>query len=163
MNTDIRKRNLIVLGFVAVVALAALGLWRSGYVQALDRLQRQGESDLALASDRLTAQLQRYRELAVFMAEHPATRAVLEGGGADPAMALFQDVADKTSALDVMLVDYSGRVRASAHGAEGMDLGNWPYVARCRGHWARGTAWAPRLRGGPITTRRRFLAKPRGG
>ena len=130
MNTDIRKRNLIVLGFVAVVALAALGLWRSGYVQALDRLQRQGESDLALASDRLTAQLQRYRELAVFMAEHPATRAVLEGGGADPAMALFQDVADKTSALDVMLVDYSGRVRASAHGAEGMDLGNWPYVRR---------------------------------
>lgn len=156
MNGDIRKRNLIVLSFVAAVALASLGVWRYGYVQALDRLQRQGFSDLALASDRLTAQLHRYRELAVFMAEHPAVTAVLEGGGAAPAATLFLDVADKTSALDVMLVDFSGRVRAAANGTEGVNLGDTPYVRRAM-QGALGTGHGM---GTPLQGRAYYYAAP---
>ena len=156
MNAHIRKRNLIVLGFVAVVALSALGLWRSGYVQALERLQRQGFSDLALASDRLTAQLQRYRELAVFMAEHPTVTAVLGGGGAEPASALFLDRADKTSALDVMLVDFSGRVRASANGSEGLNLSETPYVRRAM----QGALGSGHGIGTPLPGRAYYFAAP---
>ncbi|UOA26938.1 ATP-binding protein [Pseudosulfitobacter sp. DSM 107133] len=156
MNRDIRKRNLIVMGFVAAVAMASLGVWRYGYVQALERLQRQGFSDLALASDRLTAQLHRYRELAVFMAEHPAVTAVLEGGGAAPAATLFLDVADKTSALDVMLVDFSGRVRAAANGTEGVNLGDTPYVRRAM-QGALGTGHGM---GTPLQGRAYYYAAP---
>ncbi|MGS4982141.1 two-component system, NtrC family, C4-dicarboxylate transport sensor histidine kinase DctB [Pseudosulfitobacter pseudonitzschiae] len=156
MNAHIRKRNLIVLGFVAVVALSALGLWRSGYVQALERLQRQGFSDLALASDRLTAQLQRYRELAVFMSEHPTVTAVLNGGGAGPASDLFLDVADKTSALDVMLVDLSGRVRAAANGSVGLNLGETAYVRRAM-QGALGTGHGI---GTPLRGRAYYFATP---
>ncbi|MEO1365425.1 MAG: sensor histidine kinase, partial [Pseudomonadota bacterium] len=77
MGGGILRRVSVVLGFVLVVAGAAAGVWRYGYFQALDQIARQGASDLALASDRLTGQLQRYRELAVLVADHPQVRAAL--------------------------------------------------------------------------------------
>ncbi|MEL6452603.1 MAG: ATP-binding protein [Pseudomonadota bacterium] len=103
-----------VLGFVALVALAAAGVWRYGYFQALDQLARQGASDLALASDRLTGQLQRYRELAVLVADHPRVGAVLAGEDVAAAEALFLEIADKTAAEDIRLTDATGHIMASA-------------------------------------------------
>lgn len=95
---------------VAVAALAA-GVWRYGYMQALDGLARRGEADLALASDRLTGQVQRYRDLAVLMAVHPA----LDTPGSARADAVLLHAADRTSVLNILAVDRTGTVRAAAH------------------------------------------------
>ncbi len=123
------RRTLVVLGFVALVAVAAGGLWRYGYVQALDQLARQGTSDLALASDRLTGQLQRYRELAVLVADHPQVGAVLAGEDVAAAEALLLEIADKTAAEDIRLTDAKGLVLASARpGLMGFEIG--PLVRR---------------------------------
>ncbi|MEM6374042.1 MAG: sensor histidine kinase, partial [Pseudomonadota bacterium] len=89
MGNGFLRRTLVVTGFVALVAAAAAGVWRYGYFQALDQLARQGRSDLALASDRLTGQLQRYRELAVLVADHPQVGAVLAGAVAADIDALL--------------------------------------------------------------------------
>lgn len=115
MTTWIRHRAAILLFSLLAIAAVAAGVWRYGYGQALDQLQRRGEADLALAADRLTAQLQRYQELAVFMAEHPALLDLAEGrGNPTAAKALLLEAADKTSALDLIYADTDGRVLASA-------------------------------------------------
>lgn len=108
------RRTSVVLGFVTLVAAAATGVWRYSYVQALDQLARQGASDLALASDRLTGQLQRYRELAVLVADHPKVGAVLAGENGAAADALLLEIADKTAAEDIRLTDITGLMMASA-------------------------------------------------
>ncbi|MFL4471441.1 ATP-binding protein [Tateyamaria armeniaca] len=134
------RRTVVVLGFVALVAAAATGVWRYGYFQALDQLARQGRADLALASDRLTGQLQRYRELAVLVAGHPQARAALTGADAGDIDALLLDIADKAAAEDIRLTDVTGvtlgrarpdadsiptapLVRRAAHGALGWGNG----------------------------------------
>ena len=66
------QRRWIVPAFLLAVAAVSAGVWRYGYLQALDQLARRGDADLALASDRLSTQLQVYRELAVLMADHPS-------------------------------------------------------------------------------------------
>ncbi|MEP5632194.1 MAG: ATP-binding protein [Tateyamaria sp.] len=109
------RRVFVVMGFIALVAAATAGVWRYGYVQALDQLARQGRSDLALASDRLTGQLQRYRELAVLVADHPQVGAVLTGEDVAAAEALLLEIADKTAAEDIRLTDATGFVLARAH------------------------------------------------
>ncbi|WP_299298353.1 ATP-binding protein [uncultured Tateyamaria sp.] len=114
MTSGLLRRVSVVLAFVAVVAAAAAGVWRYGYFQALDQLSRQGASDLALASDRLTGQLQRYRELAVLVADHPQVGAVLAGEDVAAAEALLLEIADKTAAEDIRLTDATGHVMASA-------------------------------------------------
>jgi len=109
-GTGIRRGVGLLAVVVAVAALAA-GVWRYGYVQALDGLARRGEADLALASDRLTGQLQRYRDLAVLMAVHPA----LDAPEAARADEVLLHAADRTSVLNILSVDMSGAVRAAAH------------------------------------------------
>ena len=119
----------MVLGFVLVVAAAAAGVWRYGYFQALDQIARQGEADLALASDRLTGQLQRYRELAVLVADHPQVQAALAGRGTDGAQTLFLDIADKTAAQDILLTTPNGGILVQARsGVAPIDIG--PLVGR---------------------------------
>ncbi|WP_299731036.1 ATP-binding protein [uncultured Tateyamaria sp.] len=123
------RRTVVVLGFVAIVAAAAAGVWRYGYFQALDQLARQGRSDLALASDRLTGQLQRYRELAVLVADHPQVGAMLAGTPVGDVEALLLEIADKSAAEDILLTDAAGAVlvRASPEQA-GIEIG--PLVRR---------------------------------
>jgi len=123
------RRISVVLGFVVLVALASAGVWRYGYFQALDQLARQGRSDLALASDRLTGQLQRYRELAVLVADHPQISAVLAGEDVAEVEALLLEIADKSAAENIRLTDASGFTLASARpGPEGVDIA--PLVRR---------------------------------
>ncbi|MGR3715098.1 MAG: sensor histidine kinase [Shimia sp.] len=110
-----RHRAAILLFSLLAIATLGSGVWLYGYGQALGQLQRRGEADLALAADRLTAQLQRYQELAVFMADHPALKSLAEGqGDAALAHALLQDAADKTSALDLIYADPEGGVLAAS-------------------------------------------------
>ena len=116
MTGNLRRRIIILLIFLGAVAGFAGGVWRYGYLQALDQIAQRGEADLTLATDRLKGQLQLYQQLAVLTAEHPVVRAVLLG--MDPALALdlLQQAADKTTALDVLLVNPAGEILSSANG-----------------------------------------------
>ncbi len=117
---------------MVAVAGISVGVWRYGYLQALDQLSRQGAADLALASDRLVGQLERYRELSVLLADHPTVAALAQGGDGERAAALFLEVADKTGALDVMFVDASGELRAAAHTQTTANLAAMPFVRRAQ-------------------------------
>ena len=139
MKSGFLKRLAFVLTFLASVAVLSGGLWRYAHLQALDQLALQGQADLALASDRLVGQLQRYRQMAVLLADHPVVEALAAGGDVQAATDLFLAAADKTAALDVMFLDTAGRLMAAAHAPPGLDLGATPYVKRA-GHGALG--WA---------------------
>ncbi|PSL20452.1 sensor histidine kinase [Shimia abyssi] len=141
MRTWIRHRGAIFALFLLALAVVAGGVWRVGYGQALDQLAQRGEADLALEADRLTAQLRRYQELAVLMAEHPTLAALVQGeGNTAAAEALLLDAADKTAALDLVFARADGAVIVSAHGAAvpARDLLNTPYFERAL-HGALGT------------------------
>ncbi|SER02375.1 two-component system, NtrC family, C4-dicarboxylate transport sensor histidine kinase DctB [Thalassovita taeanensis] len=118
--------------FLSAVTVFAGGVWRYGYVQALDQVAQRGEADLTLATDRLTGQLQLYQQLAVLMADHPGLAGL--NGAADVARArvLLLEVADKTAALDVLRVDSAGRVLATANGTEPDMVADQPYFQRAR-------------------------------
>lgn len=115
MTLESLSRLPVIAVYLLAVALSAAGIWRYGYVQALEQLGRKGQSDLALAADRFTGQLRRYQELAVLMAGHPAltTLGTAEGDRA-AARRLLQGAADKTGALAIFYADREGRVLAGA-------------------------------------------------
>ena len=104
-----------IAGYILAVALLAGGVWWYGYGAALGQLESRGRSDLALAADQLTSELQRYRELAVLMADHPVVAGLLYGDiDGEEAARLLLAVADKTGALDIAVVSPSGRDLARA-------------------------------------------------
>lgn len=110
------RRSALVAVFLCLVAGLGWGLWRYGLVQALDQRAAQGQADLALASDRLVTGLQRYRSVAVLLAEHPVLAALHEGGARAEADRLLLASADRTGALTAFYADTAGRVLASAQG-----------------------------------------------
>ena len=138
--------------FLAAVALLAALAGQAGYRQALDQLALRGQSDLALAADSLTSQLQTYRELAVLMADHPVLagldpRSGPEAApGREAARAVLREVADKTSALDLAYVDAGGQIVVAASGATGSRAGA-PDVRRAM-QGALGDAHGPGAPGG---------------
>ncbi|MFC3117898.1 hypothetical protein ACFOHS_04920 [Jhaorihella thermophila] len=87
--------------FLLAVGVLAGAVWRYGYLQALDQLARRGRADLELASDRLSTQLQVYRELAVLMADHPVLDGLDDPSRRVAARDVLTEVADKTSAFDI--------------------------------------------------------------
>ena len=156
MKTDVLQRTGFVLVFLAMTAAVAGGVWRYGYVQGLEQLAARGKSDLALAGDRLVGQLQRYRDLAVLMADHPAVIDALRGKLSQQTRGLLQEVADKSAALDVLILDAEGQMVASALGKVPSDLSGDPYVRRAlRGAlgWGHGPI-------NPLTDRAFFHAAP---
>ncbi len=124
------RRALRVLGFLALVAALAAGVHAWGFRAALSELSRRGASDLALASDRLTGELQRFRELAVLLAEHPVLPPRLEGADGGEAQRLLRRTADKTGSLDIALVDVTGRELASASGGPAPGHQGTPWFER---------------------------------
>ncbi len=161
MSLRLRHRAATLLIFLLIVLALAGAVWRYAYLQGLDQLHARGEADLSLASDRLVGQLQRYRDLAVFLADHPLVAGVLERGTPETgvtggAAAFLQDVADKSAALDVRVVNVDGRVLASPRGPLGQNLGDRAYVRRAlRG--ALGWGHGP---GVPLTDRAYYHAAP---
>lgn len=112
-----RNRIVMVVAFLALVAGFAGGLRWYAYGQALDQLNQRGQSDLALASDRLTGALQRYRELAVLLADHPAVSVALANPDlAQGGMRQILEVADKSGSLNIVIVDPTGQEILSARG-----------------------------------------------
>ncbi len=103
-----------VLAFVGLTAAIGAGAGWYAYRAAVDRLADQGRADLALATDRLTSQLLRYRELAVVLTSHPELQGLLfRGGDRAGADALVREMADKTGARSIELVDAGGRILAA--------------------------------------------------
>jgi len=120
MRGWVRHRVAILVLFALVLGAVSGSVWWFSYGQALAQLEERGKADLALAADRLTAQLQRYQELAVLLAPHPALTDLVQGqGGLGAAKALLLDAADKTSARTVVYADREGHVLASAFGDAG--------------------------------------------
>lgn len=130
MKSVSRQRVIIFVLFFALVAALAGGVWRYGYLQALERLEQRGQADLRLAADRLTRNLQRFQELVVLLADHPTLAAVHLGGDKDAARALLLEAADKTSARNLIYVDRDGVVLAAAHEEFPNDLSASPYFKR---------------------------------
>ena len=150
------QRLVLICAFLGIGASVAVGVWRYGYQQALDQLSLQGTADLALASDRLVGQLERYRELAVLMADHPVVEDLSQGRGVATAQRLFLEVADKTGALDMMFVDRSGMLQAAARATPGKDMSGIGYIRRA-GHGALG--WGHGV-GVPLNLRAFYHAAP---
>lgn len=101
-----------------------------GYRQALDSLAKRSAADLALASDRVSTQLQIYQELAVIMADHPVLEQLDTAAGRTAAHQVLRGVADKTSALDVFYAQASGEVLAAAEGVTGTNISEAGYFRR---------------------------------
>ncbi len=124
------RRAGVAFVFLACVAIAAAVVWRVGYRQALDQLTLRAEADLALASDRLTIQLQNYQELAVLMSDHPRLRQLQTDEAQAVGYAVLREVADKTGALDIMFADTLGRVVISAEDSAGQNVAGTAYFRR---------------------------------
>ncbi|MDC1500879.1 ATP-binding protein [Octadecabacter sp.] len=129
MLNALKLRILAVVAFLVAVAVLSLGVGWFGYMSALDQLEQQGRSDLALASDRLTGELGRYRELAVLLADHPVVAATLAGDRGNAAD-LLRETADKTGSLDILVVSQMGRELASASGSGAETHASQPYFTR---------------------------------
>lgn len=124
MSGSYARRRWIIAGTLMLILVFGLGTGRYSYGLALTQLAERGEADLSLASDRLSAQLQRYQELAVLTADHPALRGLDRPDQRAAAQRLLLKVADKTSALNIEYVDAQGQVLVSAHGAPGASVMN---------------------------------------
>ncbi|SPF80477.1 sensor histidine kinase [Pseudoprimorskyibacter insulae] len=137
------NRTLLVAGFLSAVAVLSAGVWSYGYRQALEPVAARGEADLALASDRLVTQLERYRETAVLMAEHPVLSALHDGVEGEAAVLLLLQAVDKTAALTAFYTDTAGRVLAASHkDATPTDLTTSPYFRRAlHGALGAGHGW----------------------
>ena len=111
-----RARRIIALAaYLSLVALLGTGVWAYAWQGALDGLASRGRTDLALASDRLSAQLFRYRELAVVLARHPGLAAALtEPGARAQAQQVVLAMADMTGAEEIDLVAPDGAVVVSS-------------------------------------------------
>ena len=107
--------TLFVVGFLGAVAILSFVIWRISYVSELDQLGQRGQADLALASDGLRGQLERYRELAVLLADHPEVRPVVFENAATPEVEqLLRETADKTGSLDIAILGSDGVELANA-------------------------------------------------
>lgn len=115
-----------------LAAVAGLGgiVWTTSYAEALRQVEAQGRSDLRLAADRLVTGLQRYRSLAVSLADHPALMALHAGGDRAAAEAVLLRNLDQTGALNALYADREGRVLASAQGEVPVDLAARPWFLR---------------------------------
>ncbi len=116
---SIRRPLIWALAYCVFVAACCLGVWRFAYVGALDQLSDRGRSDLALAADGLAGYLERYREIAVILADHPTlTPVVAAKGNEATAAALLVDIGDKTGSLDIAVIDKDGTEVLSASGRD---------------------------------------------
>ncbi|UWQ82196.1 sensor histidine kinase [Leisingera caerulea] len=130
MKTQKFLRWSLPAGFLLAVAALALAVWSYGYRQALDSLAERSAADLALASDRVSTQLQVYQELAVLTAEHPALADLAAPEAQAGAADLLRSVADKTAALDVFFAAADGNVLAAAEGVTAASVAQQDYFIR---------------------------------
>jgi two-component system C4-dicarboxylate transport sensor histidine kinase DctB len=119
MTATYRNSFIGIAAYLMAVAALVAGIWWYGYGAGLAQLGKRAESDLALAANGLVGELERFRELAVLMADHPLVYAALETRNDEEAVTpVLQEIADKTGAIEIALVDASGKVLAATLGAD---------------------------------------------
>ena len=156
MTSSGLSRGVFAAGFLLLTVLCASVVWHYGHRAALDRLAGQAEADLVLASDRLRTRLQRYQEMAVLMADHPAMEDLSTADRRAAAAGLMLEVADKTGALDLLFADTSGTVLAAAHGFSVRGLSETEHFRRAM-QGALGTEFGVKR---PLDRRAYYYAAP---
>lgn len=132
------NRRLKIFWIIFAIALSSTivgaGVWYLGYVRAVEQVQARAQSDLALASDRLRAQLQRYQELAVLMSNHPTlvrlTRPDATAQDRQAARDILRAAADKTGAVTLAYYDVNALVLAAATAQVPANVGKSDYFNR---------------------------------
>jgi two-component system C4-dicarboxylate transport sensor histidine kinase DctB len=128
----LRRRLIEVCSLVLMVAAIGAGVYALAFRAELDQAAARARADLALSTDRLRSGLGRYRELSVFIAEHPTVLSlVLQGDAADgtlpqkqsSAALLLQNMSDKAGSQSLMLVSKSGDVLAASSQARKLPHG----------------------------------------
>ncbi|WP_417729506.1 sensor histidine kinase [Roseovarius sp.] len=107
--------TLIIAPFLLAVAVITGALWHYGYRTALTDLSRRGSADMALVLGGLVSDLQRYRDQAVALADHPTLTALHHPDvrhQASAARRLLTASADRTGATALYYVDSSGNLLA---------------------------------------------------
>lgn len=130
MKRTLVKRSALLAAVLVLIGVVSTVVWTSAYRQALGSLAERGAADLALASDRVSAQLQIYRELAVLIADHPVLRGLKTPSGRDIAAERLRGYADKTGAMDVFYANSDGQVLAAAEGVTGPNVADERYFKR---------------------------------
>ncbi len=156
MNRLILSRGAVIAGLTLCVLGLSTIVWQVGYRAALDRLAGQAEADLMLAGDRLSTRLQRYQELAVMMADHPAMEDLSTTDRRAAAARLMLRVADRTGALDLLFADRFGTVLAAAHGFSVTGLAQTRHFERAM-HGALGSEFGIKR---PLDRRAYYYAAP---
>ena len=131
------------IGYLSLVALLAGGVWWWAYQNALGQLAQRGQTELALAADRIQSHLQRFRQLSVVLADHPGLIALLQNETdqfGDGAQALLLKTADKTGSLEIFVLAGDGRVVTSSLASPGQsEFSDTPFFNRAMNS-ALGTA-----------------------
>ncbi len=121
----------IIVPFLVFVAVLTIGVWRYGYSQALDQLARRGTADITLVLDGLSSDLQRYRDQAVQLAEHPTLTQLTATRQRDQAADdLLLAAADRTGAAMLLFVDSNGTVLANSQEQQPAGLQQSRYFQR---------------------------------
>lgn len=122
------KRFPVAISFFVVVICATCGVFFYSATQSLNELQRRGQSDLSLASDRLVSSLFGYRQLAVALASDPRLARL---SISDPELTeILLGTSDFSGALDFVLLDRERQVIASASRGGAYDWRLSPFVSR---------------------------------
>ncbi|MFT6452875.1 MAG: two-component system C4-dicarboxylate transport sensor histidine kinase DctB [Halocynthiibacter sp.] len=125
------RRAAYVAAFLMATAALVAAVWIYAYGAALDQAEERGRADLALASDRLSSQLQRFRELGVLLSDHPTLMPVaLAAHSPEQANELLRAMADKTGSLSLQLVGPDGGILASSDGNKRPSRGVFPALNR---------------------------------
>lgn len=144
------------LFLLLVTGVAATVGWFA-YTSALTQLAARGQADLSLASDRLVAQLQRFRQVAVLMADHPELVQLSKGqGAAAEVSALLLTTADKTGAVEILLAGRNGEILASSSKHSTIALGGQAHFERAM----RGALGTSHVRNATSNQRVFFFAAP---
>jgi len=119
------KRLIVLLMILVGAGTTLVGVWQWSYGEALGKLQSRGQGSLALASDRLVSQLERFRQLPVVLSSATDWGKFL--GGEEPVDTVnrqLEKFADMTGARDILLLDVNGTIKAAADWREdGVDIG----------------------------------------
>ena len=130
MTRQSTSSALTIPAILVVAATVATGVWWTSLTAALDRVQERAQAKLALSSDRLTSELQGYRDLAVQVSDHPDLLALVLDRRGDPVAvgAQLQRMADRTGAQGLYVVDQNGALLAASGGS--IPIGAEPAIER---------------------------------
>jgi two-component system C4-dicarboxylate transport sensor histidine kinase DctB len=133
-----RRKMLLLVSLLLLLALLAGAGWRVGLSAALAALEAEADRRLEAAAARLEGRLDRYRQLPTVLADtgpFAATMAAPTSDALRRANLILQRIADVTGALDIYLMDATGQTLAHSNWASeltfiGRNFAYRPYFQR---------------------------------